>query len=81
MSGTHVVTMGDRGRLVVPAELRERAGLKEGRQLIMLETSSGIVLLTREQLKTRVRADLKGLDLVGELLADRKAEAARDNAG
>jgi bifunctional DNA-binding transcriptional regulator/antitoxin component of YhaV-PrlF toxin-antitoxin module len=53
MSGTYVVTMGDRGRLVVPVELREHAGLVEGRQLVMLETSGGVVLLTREQAKER----------------------------
>lgn len=80
MSGTYVVTMGDRGRLVVPSELRERAGFHEGRKLVMVETDAGIVLLTREQLKARVRADLAGLDLVGELLADRREEARREDA-
>lgn len=77
MSGTYTVTMGDRGRLVVPAELRERAGLQEGRPLVLVETDAGVVLLTREQLKERVRADLTGLDLVDELLAERRA-LARD---
>lgn len=77
MRGTYTVTMGDRGRLVVPAELRERAGLQEGRPLVLVETDAGVVLLTREQLKARVRADLTGLDLVDELLAGRRA-AARD---
>lgn len=80
MNGTHSVTMGDRGRLVVPAGLRERAGLVEGRQLILLETPSGIVLLTREQLKDLVRADLADLDLVGELLAERRRDAAAEDA-
>ncbi len=75
MSGTYTVTMGDRGRLVVPAELRERAGLQEGRPLVLVETDAGVVLLTREQLKARVRADLTGLDLVDELLAGRRAAA------
>jgi AbrB family looped-hinge helix DNA binding protein len=67
--------MGDRGRLVVPAELRERAGLREGRPLVLVETDAGVVLLTREQLTARVRADLTGLDLVDELLAERRAAA------
>jgi AbrB family looped-hinge helix DNA binding protein len=75
MSGTYTVTMGDRGRLVVPAELRERAGLQEGRPLVLVETDAGVVLLTREQLKARVRADLTGLDLVDELLAERRSAA------
>lgn len=80
MSGTHTVTMGDRGRLVVPAEVRDRAGLAEGTPLVLLETPGGIVLVTREQLRDRVRADLAGLDLVGELLAERRADAAAEDA-
>ena len=80
MSGTYQVVMGDRGRLVIPAELRQRAGLLEGTPVVLVETTSGVVLLGRDQLKTMVRADLSGLDLVGELLADRRAEATADDA-
>ncbi len=80
MSGTYKVTMGDRGRLVIPSEVRERAGLTEGSHLILLETPGGLVLLTRTQLQQLVRADLAGLDLVEELLAERRAEAAADDA-
>lgn len=80
MSGTYQVVMGDRGRLVIPADLRERAGLTEGTALILLETPAGLVLLTRPQLQELVRADLSGLDLVGELLAERRGEAAADDA-
>ena len=78
--GTHQVTMGERGRLVVPAEVRERAGLDSGSSLILLDTPGGIVLMTREQLRQRVRDDLAGLDLVGDLLDDRRREAASDDA-
>lgn len=80
MGGTYRVTMGDRGRLVIPVEVRDRAGLAEGTPVVLLETQAGIVLLTRSQLRDRVRADLAGLDLVGELLAERRAEAADDGA-
>jgi AbrB family looped-hinge helix DNA binding protein len=80
MSGTYQVVMGDRGRLVIPADLRERAGLTEGTPLILLETPTGLVLLTRTQLQELVRADLAGLDLVGELLSERRAEAAAEDA-
>lgn len=80
MSGTYQVVMGDRGRLVIPADLRERIGLSEGTTLILLETPAGLVLLTRPQLQERVRADLAGLDLVGELLAERRVEASTEDA-
>jgi AbrB family looped-hinge helix DNA binding protein len=72
--------MGDRGRLVIPAELRERVGLAEGVPLILLETPHGLVLLTRSQLAELVRADLAGLSLVDELLAERRAESAAEDA-
>lgn len=79
MGGTYAVSMGDRGRLVIPASLRERAGLVEGRPVVLFETPKGIVLLTREQLKELVRADLNGLDLVAELLSERRRDAAAED--
>ena len=79
MSGTYAVTMGDRGRLVVPAELRDSAGLHPGSSLVLVETDSGVVLLTRDQVKARVRADLAGRDLVDDLLADRRRAAAAED--
>lgn len=63
----------------MPAEVRERAGLTAGTPLLLLETPTGIVLLTREQLRARVRADLAGVDLVAELLAERRANAAEED--
>ena len=78
MSGTYSVVMGDRGRLVVPAELRERLNLAPGTPLVLFETSAGVVLTTREQLKALVRQRLADRDLVGELLAERRREASAD---
>lgn len=80
MSGTYSVIMGDRGRLVIPAEVRTAAGLAEGTKLVLLPTDAGLVLMTREQLRARVRDDLAGLDLVGELLAERRRAAADEDA-
>ncbi len=80
MSGTHMVVVGNRGRIVVPVEVRERSGLHEGTTLILLETPAGLVLLTREQLRARVRSELEGLDLVSELLAERREAAKQEDA-
>jgi AbrB family looped-hinge helix DNA binding protein len=80
VSGTYYVVVGDRGRVVVPAEVRERAGLSEGTRLVLIEAPNGLILLTREQLKARVRAELAGLDLVKELLAERRAQADAEDA-
>jgi AbrB family looped-hinge helix DNA binding protein len=80
MSGTYTVVMGDRGRVVVPAEVRDRVGLAAGTPLILLETPGGLVLMNRDQLRARVREDLAGLDLVGDLLTERRRQAAADDA-
>lgn len=72
--------MGDRGRLVVPAELRERMQLRPGTALVMVETPHGIVVMSREQAKRLVRESLHDRDLVGALLADRRAAAGAEDA-
>ncbi len=80
VNGTYPIMVGDRGRIVVPAEVRERQGLVEGTPLVLLETPAGLVLLTRGQLRQRVRDELAGLDLVAELLAERRTAAAAEDA-
>src|SRR5690606_41594702 len=75
MSGTYRLVMGDRGRVVIPAVVRERHGMVAGAPLTLLDTPEGLVLMTREQVMSKVREDLQGLDLVGELLRERRAEA------
>jgi AbrB family looped-hinge helix DNA binding protein len=83
MNGKATLTMGDRGRLVIPAETRQRLRLTEGTPLVLLETPGALVLMTRDQLKARVRADYATApeDLVASLLSDRRAAAdAEDRA-
>ena len=80
MTGTYQVTVGNRGRLVVPAEVREQFDMREGTQLVLLATNNGIALLTQEQLRDRVRRDLEGVDLVGDLVAERRAAAAGEDS-
>lgn len=77
MSGTYALVMGDRGRVVVPAAVRKRSSLEPGTPLVLIDSPDGMLLLTREQLSERVRRDLAGVDLVGELCADRRQAAAR----
>jgi len=78
VSGTYAVTMGDRGRLVVPLELRARLGLEPGSALLLVETPDGVVLTTREQAQRLVRAQLAGDSLVEQLLDERRAAAAQE---
>ena len=80
MSGTYSIVMGDRGRLVVPAELRDRLHWTTGSPLLLIETPHGVIMATRDQVKQLVREGLQGLDLVEELLADRRKAAAAEDA-
>jgi AbrB family looped-hinge helix DNA binding protein len=78
MTSPHRVVVRSRGRVVLPAAVRSSAGLSEGTELTLRESSEGLVLLTRQQLLARVRRDLDGADLVDELLAGRRRAAAED---
>ena len=64
----------------MPAAIRARGELAEGTPLVLLDTPGGIVLLTRAQLRSRVRDELAGLDLVDELLRTRRDDARTEDA-
>ncbi|MCA1780840.1 MAG: AbrB/MazE/SpoVT family DNA-binding domain-containing protein [Dermatophilaceae bacterium] len=80
MNGTKSATMGDRGRLVIPIEMRTRAGLREGTPLVLVSTEQGIVVMTRDQARAHLRAQLAGTDLVAGLLAERRRSAQAEDA-
>ena len=81
MSDTYFVTVGNKGRIVLPADLRQERGWSEGTILLLLETEGGVELLSRDELEKRVLASATGITgVVDELLAERRAEAARENA-
>jgi AbrB family looped-hinge helix DNA binding protein len=66
--------------VVIPAEIRRELGIEEGTQLVALVEGQAVVLVQRSAIKARLRsmfADV-GPSLREELLADRRAEAARD---
>ncbi|MDO8689431.1 MAG: AbrB/MazE/SpoVT family DNA-binding domain-containing protein [Dehalococcoidia bacterium] len=79
------VRVGRQGRLVIPAEIRKRLGVKEGDRLLMRLQGERLVLETRAAVLARVKgafADVpRDVSLVEELLADRRAEAAREEEG
>ncbi|GAA5147618.1 hypothetical protein GCM10025768_08090 [Microbacterium pseudoresistens] len=72
--------MGDRGRLVVPAELRVRLDWTQGTTLLFIEMGDGVIVATRDQAKALMRRQLGGADLVSELLAERRDAARVDDA-
>jgi AbrB family looped-hinge helix DNA binding protein len=77
----YLVIVEDRGRVVLPAELRRRAGLERGERLAVQAQEDGSFRLERltDRLDrlTGSQAHL-GPGLVDELLADRQLEARRE---
>jgi AbrB family looped-hinge helix DNA binding protein len=73
MSGTYSLKVGNKGRVVLPAELRQSRGWSDGTALIVIEGNGRVELTTRDALERRVRAQLAGSNLVEELLAERRA--------
>jgi AbrB family looped-hinge helix DNA binding protein len=76
------VRVGDRGRVVLPAAVREALQLEPGTQLLASAEADGSLRLrpyraVAEQSRGLL-ADLPGDSLVDDLLAERRREAARE---
>ena len=83
MSVTSVVSVGPKGRVVIPAEIRHALGIGEGSELVALIEGEAVVLVPRSAIKSRLRSIFAGVDtsMRDELIADRRAEASRDASG
>jgi AbrB family looped-hinge helix DNA binding protein len=73
------------GRITIPIELRRELGLIEGDSLILRYENGETKLLTRKQLLAEACAIVRNhipadVSLVDELIAERRAEAAREAA-
>lgn len=78
-----VVSLGDRGRLVLPAALRYRLGLSRGDRLILtVDPEGGFRVVSARELARRFNGIFKDLapvrSLVDELIAERREEAQRE---
>lgn len=71
---THALTLGDRGRFVIPIEVRERHGWAPGESLMAVDTDEGLLLMSVSEGLAWLRGRLGGRDLVQELLDERRAE-------
>lgn len=76
------VQLGAQGRVVIPAHLRKALDLKPGDRLVARQDGDSIVLERRQNLVNRLRARYAHIpaevSLVDELIAERHAEAARE---
>jgi len=78
----YAVRLGERGRLVLPAEVRRALGLSAGDELVARLDGDGIRIVSRRQLARQARGLLRATgeqrDLVAELLTERRQEAAQE---
>jgi AbrB family looped-hinge helix DNA binding protein len=79
----YVLEIGNKGRIVLPSELRRRLGLKEGdRILLSVEGDGSAMLVSVKSQVEGARGMLKELaperNVVDEFIAERRAEAERE---
>ena len=79
----YTVNIGERGRLVLPAPLREQLGVGEGdRLLLILEQDGSVRLVPARTVAGRFQGMFRDRygerSLADELLAERREEAARE---
>ena len=78
------VRVDSAGRIVIPAELRERYGIEPGQEVILSEEPEGLCLQTFRQAFARAQSYFatygrEGVSIVDELIRDRRDEAARED--
>lgn len=79
------VVATENGRLTIPAQVRRAAGIEPGAALVVYVEDGRVIVETREQLTARIKRDVGTAwtgqgSVVDELIADRRAEAAREQA-
>ncbi|HEV8679556.1 MAG TPA: AbrB/MazE/SpoVT family DNA-binding domain-containing protein [Stellaceae bacterium] len=77
------VRVNQQGRIVIPAECRAAAGIKPGDDLIVEAVGDGELRLRTRAQALRAAQQIvarygSGRDLVAELIAERREEAARE---
>ncbi len=82
---TRKTRIGSGGRLVIPSEIREQLGLKEGTPVVMrVEDGELRIMSVREGIRRAQEIARKyiipGKSIVDELIAERRAEAEREEA-
>lgn len=77
---THCVRMSDKGRLTVPADVRQAAGIPEGAELVVTASGDGeVTLTTREAVVRRIREAVPSTPVGGWPLAEWDREDAADD--
>jgi AbrB family looped-hinge helix DNA binding protein len=76
-------TIAEGGRLVVPAEFRRQLGMQPGTEVVIDIDDGALRIRTFADILARVQANVRryvpeDVSLVDELIAERRAEAAKE---
>ncbi len=80
---TVVTTIGDGGRIVIPAHFRQALGLRKGSMVTLSLHNGDLRITSREQALKRIQDRIcrlvpPGVSLVDELIRERREEARRE---
>lgn len=80
------IPLQENGRMILPAELRRALGVGKGGRVVVQTDGDRIEITTAERSRARAKARMRRLyadreDVVGELIAERRDEAAREGDG
>lgn len=81
------VKMSQGGRIVIPAELREKLNINQGDELVFEERDGELILSSKRQRLKKIQAECfrllsvdESVSLVDELIAERRAEVQKEEA-
>lgn len=78
-----MLSVGRKGRVVIPVQIRRQLGIDEGTELLAVVEQDGVLLLPRAAVKRRLRGMFAGVktSMADELIQDRRAAAAEESSG
>ena len=81
MTDSTQVTVGPQGAVTLPEEIQRQIGVHPGSVVVLRVEGDQLVLISREAIKRRIRGMFAGVEdsLADELIAERQAEAEREN--
>lgn len=81
MNDPSVLSVGPKGRIVIPIEIRRQLRLEEGSELVALLEGQGVMLLPRTAVKERLRGMFSQVrpSMAGELIRERRKAAAEES--
>ena len=82
-ASTHVLTLGAKGRVLLTADIRTAMGMKEGDRLVCRLENGVLTVESQMQAIRRIQAEVNrlvppGVNMVDELIAERRREAVQE---